>query len=587
MGVARPPDDGADDPGSAGSALPQLAAAHLRLEELVAELQERTSAALRSADRFRLLLEAVLAAGTGLSLPDVLKAIVEGACKLVDARYGALGVIGPNQELTEFVTFGIDDETRARIGPEPRGHGILGLLLRDPKPLMLRDLSQHPASVGFPPNHPPMRSFLGVPVRAGDAVFGNLYLTEKKGADEFSPADLDLVTALSVAAGLAVENATLYAEQRRREEWLDAIASINRNLLGGAVIDDVLQDIASSAAKIARADAVRLLLHERDAAALVVSATHGPHTESLGGARIPLEGTIAGDAFRKGETFLVEDASSHPGVFLPGLDAIGPGPVVYAPLVAADETLGVLAVDNTTTGRPFEPIDIDVVGSFGRQAALAIELARSRGDRERVHMLEDRERIGRNLHDTVVQRLFAVGMLLQASMADGSRVDGARVVKAIDEIDATIKDIRTSIFSLQTARPVGVRSAVLDLLREYEDGSGLQTHAVFDGPIDSGMPAPVADEVLAVVREAVSNVARHADAGRVDVEIRVGDAITVHVRDDGKGLPADRTRSSGLTNLEQRATALGGCLDVSGEPGGGTSLRWSVPRSPTEEGLRA
>jgi GAF domain-containing protein len=188
---------------SGGSDLPQLAAAHLRLEELVAELHERTSAALASAGRFRLLLDAILAAGTGLSLPDVLASIVAGACRLVDARYGALGVIGPNQELSEFFTYGIDDETRARIGPLPRGHGILGLLVRDPKPLMLRDLSEHPASVGFPAHHPPMKSFLGVPVRARNAVFGNLYLCEKEGADEFSATDLDLVSALAVAAGLA------------------------------------------------------------------------------------------------------------------------------------------------------------------------------------------------------------------------------------------------------------------------------------------------------------------------------------------------------------------------------------------------
>jgi signal transduction histidine kinase len=583
MGVGERPVAGPDDRGDVGSSLPQLAAAHLRLEELVAELQERTSAALLSAERFRLLLDAVLAAGTGLSLPDVLKAIVEGACRLVDARYGALGVIGPNQELSEFVTFGIDDETRARIGPEPRGHGILGLLVRDPKPLMLRDLAQHPASVGFPPNHPPMRSFLGVPVRARDAVFGNLYLTEKEGADEFSPTDLDLVTALAVAAGLAIENATLYAEQRRREEWLDAIAAINRNLLGGAGIDDVLQDIASSAAAVARADAVRLMLHDPADGGLVVSATHGEGTESLRGARLPLEGTIAGEAFRQGETFLVEDASSHPGVYLPAIEALDAGPVVYAPLVAADETLGVLAVDNARGGRVFESIDIDVVGSFARQAALAIELARSRGDRERIHLLEDRERIGRNLHDTVVQRLFAVGMLLQASMADGARIDGSRVVTAIDEVDATIKDIRTSIFSLQSVQPSGVRSTILDLLREYEDRAGLRTHAVFDGHVDSSIRGAVADDVLAVVREAVSNVARHADASRVDVEIRVGDEIVVEVRDDGKGLPAERGRSSGLANLERRASGLGGTFEAAGRSVGGTTLRWSVPSSAVQE----
>src|SRR4051812_26732429 len=206
-----------------GPELGRFGAAHLQLEELAAELQQRTEAAMVAADRFRMLLDAVFATGTGLSLPDVLSSIVDGAARITDARYGALGVIGPDRQLSEFVTVGVDDETRAAIGPEPRGHGILGLLITDPDPLMLRDLSQHPASVGFPPSHPTMRSFLGVPVRVRDCVFGNLYLCEKQGADEFTETDQELVQALAVAAGLAIENATLFEEERRREEWLDSI----------------------------------------------------------------------------------------------------------------------------------------------------------------------------------------------------------------------------------------------------------------------------------------------------------------------------------------------------------------------------
>lgn len=563
---------------SRGSDLPQLAAAHLRLEELVAELQERTSAALFSAERFRLLLDAVLAAGTGLSLPDVLKAIVEGASKLVDARYGALGVIGPNRELTEFVTYGVDEETRARIGPLPRGHGILGILVRDPKPLMLRDLSEHPASVGFPANHPPMRSFLGVPVRARNAVFGNLYLCEKEGADEFSPTDLDLVTALAVAAGLAIENATLYAEERRREEWLDGIAEIGRDLLAGKDVEPVLQDIALRAGSIARADAVRVLLYEPAANILRVAATHGERSSSIAGMEIPVDDTIAGDAFASGETQLVDDALHEPRVYLPAIEPLLPGPVVYAPLVGADGTLGVLSVDNTKGGRVFDPLDIEVIGSFARQAAIAIELARSRGDRERVHMLEDRERIGRNLHDTVIQRLFAVGMLLQASLADGGRVDAGRVANAIDEIDSTIKEIRTSIFTLSTQPTAGLRSEVVDLVNGYVERSELEARVVFDGPVDATVPDDLVGDVLAVVREAMSNVARHAAARTAQVTLRVeGDDLVVAVVDDGKGVPVDRARSSGLTNLEERARAHNGCFEVSSPAGGGTVLTWRVP----------
>jgi signal transduction histidine kinase len=567
------------------SNLPQLTAAHLRLEELVAELQERTSAALQSADRFRLLLDAVFAAGTGLSLPDVLRAIIEGACRLVDARYGALGVIGPDQELSEFVTYGIDDETRARIGPLPRGHGILGLLVRDPKPLMLRDLSEHPASVGFPPNHPPMRSFLGVPVRARDSVFGNLYLCEKEGAEEFSPTDLDLVTALAVAAGLAIENATLYEEGKRREEWLDAIAEIGRTALAGTRIDDVLQEVAARAATIARADAVRLLLGGPADDSLTIAATHGDRADVVGGMRVPIEGTIAGDVFRSGEARLVDDATAEPRVFLPALEPLLPGPVVYVPLTGSGEIVGVLSVDNTKGGRAFDDLDIQVIGSFARQAALSIELVRSRGDRERVQMLEDRERIGRNLHDTVVQRLFAVGMLLQATIGERPGPEADRVSKAIDEIDATIKEIRTSIFSLSSPARTGVRREILDLVHEYAERCGIEPHVVFEGPVDTGIPPDGVGDLLAVIREAVSNVARHANAKRVEVAVRLEGDVVVEVSDDGDGIPPDQRRRSGLANLEERAVARGGSLVVTSRPSGGTTLTWTVPA--VEGGARA
>jgi signal transduction histidine kinase len=559
--------------------LPQIAAAHLRLEELVAELHDRTSAAMLAADRFRVLLEAVLAAGTGLRLPDVLRAIVEGASQLVDARYGALGVLGPDGQLAEFVTYGIDDEERARIGHEPRGHGILGLLVRDSRPLRLRDLSEHPAAVGFPPDHPPMRSFLGVPVRVRDAVFGNLYLCEKQGGEEFTATDEELVSALAVAAGLAIENATLYAEGIRRGEWLDAIAEIGRELLGGAPLGDVLREIADRAAAIARADRARLMLRTGDAPNLEIVAVSGEGSAALVGTEVPVEGSVAGDAFSKGETLLVEEATDEPRVHLPALEGRDVGPVIYAPLLAADETLGVLSVDRTNGGRTFDSLDAEVVGSFARQAALAIDLARSRRDRERVRLLEDRERIGRNLHDTVVQRLFAVGMLLQATLAKGAGADGPRLTKAIDEIDATIKEIRTSIFTLSNPRGTGLRHEILSLVDDYAERCGFEGHVGFEGPVDAAIPPEVARQLVPVVREALSNVARHARAREVSVGLEVGEGITLRVVDDGVGLAGAPPHRSGLANLADRAAALGGTCTLRATPGGGTTLVWHVPDS--------
>jgi signal transduction histidine kinase len=556
--------------------LGQIEVAHLRLEELVSELQRRTEAALVAADRFRVLLEAVFAAGTGLSLPDVLRAIVDGAARLADAQYGALGVIGTGGELSEFVTYGIDDETRARIGPEPRGAGILGLLVRDPRPLMLRDLTQHPDSVGFPPNHPEMRSFLGVPVRVRDEVFGNLYLCEKRGADEFTETDQELVSALAVAAGLAINNATLFEQGRRREEWLDAIARIGHELLADAPLERVLDHIARDAMGIARADDVRLMLGDRDAEYLTVTATHGPRADATRDLRVPVEGTRAGDAFRTGQPCFVEDATTDARVYLPAIEALRPGPVIYAPLVAAHGTLGVLAVDNTRGGRSFDAVDVEVVASFARQAALAIDLARSRIDREHVNTLEDRERIGRNLHDTVIQRLFAVGMQLQASLSGDGGQQRDRVEKAIDEIDATIKEIRTSIFTLSTPPKQGLRHEIITLVDGYAEQAALAHHVVFDGPVDTAVAPAVAREVEAVVREAVSNVARHAHASRVDVTITAADHLVVEVADDGAGIDPHQTRRSGLANLDRRAAALGGTCECT-TSNAGTTIRWCVP----------
>ena len=530
-------------------------------------------------DRVRALLEAVLAVGTGLSLPDVLGSIVEGACRLAGARYGALGVVGSDEQLSQFLTVGIDEETRRRIGDEPRGHGILGLLVRDPKPLMLRDLSAHPSSVGFPPNHPPMRSFLGVPVRARDAVFGNLYLCEKQGADEFTATDQELVSTLAIAAGVAIENASLFAEERRREEWLAAIAEINHDLLGGAGVDSVLHGIAASAGAIARADAVRVMVCDDDRRTMTIVATHGTNAETTVGMKVPVEGTAAGDACITGETQVVDDATQDPRVFLPAIGALQPGSVVYAPVSGADGVFAVLSVDIAKGGRSFEALDIDVIGSFARQAGLAIELARSRGNQDRVRMLEDRERIGRNLHDTVIQRLFAVGMLLQATIKNRSGADSDRISRAIDEIDTTIKEIRTSIFTLAHQRDTGVRAEILELVQGYADVAGFEPHVLFDGPVDTAIPVEVASHLFAVVREAVSNASRHASAKRVEVSLVVTDQIVLQISDDGVGLPEKRVRRSGIANMEARAVELGGSLEVASVDGCGTTVTWRVPLS--------
>jgi signal transduction histidine kinase len=369
----------------------------------------------------RQLLDAVLTIGSDLDLPAMLQRIVEAAVALVDARYGALGVLDEGRtRLAQFITVGIDDETYRAIGDLPEGHGILGLLIVDAKPLRLPDLREHPDSYGFPPHHPPMRSFLGVPIRVRDEVFGNLYLTDKTSAEVFTDVDEELVIGLAAAAGVAIENARLHAR---------------------------VQELA---------------------------------------------------------------------------------------------------------------------------------------------LVEDRERIARDLHDSIVQRLFATGLSLQgaAGLIRGDPDAAARrVTAAVDDLDLTVKHIRSAIFGLESVVGQaigGLRRRVLDLVAEAGDMLGFEPTVLFEGQVDSATPEPVAADVLATLREGLSNVARHAQASRVDIVVAVdggaGHEILLRITDDGIGPPsADQPRGHGLDNMAARAEARGGSFEIGPSSPRGTEVAWRVP----------
>lgn len=366
----------------------------------------------------RQLLDAVVTIGSDLDLPAMLHRIAHSATELVDARYGALGVLDETgTRLSQFITVGIDDDTHRAIGHLPEGHGILGLLIVDAKPLRLPDLTEHPDSYGFPPNHPPMRSFLGVPIRVRDEVFGNLYLTDKMSAEVFTDVDEELAIGLASAAAVAIDNARLHAR---------------------------VQELA---------------------------------------------------------------------------------------------------------------------------------------------LVTDRERIARDLHDTVIQRLFATGLSLQGT-ARLVRSDPAatetRIEAAVDDLDLTVKHIRSAIFGLESTRigGPGLRDGVLSLLREAAGALGFEPKVLFDGEVDTSVPEEVATELLATLREALSNVARHAGASRVDVSLIVSDEVLLRVVDDGVGPPGpDAPRGHGLKNMAARAERHGGRLDLLPGPPSGTVLEWRVPKS--------
>ena len=394
-------------------------------EDLVQEVQVRMRTALDQQARLRLLLDAVLTMAADLSLDGVLSRIVEIASRLVDARYAALGVLADSDDagdkrLRTFIHHGISPDAATRIGDLPSGHGLLGLIIDRPEPLRLHDIADDPASYGFPPHHPPMHSFLGVPVRIRDRVFGNLYLTEKRDGTDFTVEDEEIVVALAAAAGVTIENARLYEEAQK-----------------------------------------------------------------------------------------------------------------------------------------------------------------ARADRERLAVLEDRDRIGRDLHDLIIQRLFAVGLGLQST---GRRLTDRpeivqRLDQAVDDIDATIKDIRRTIFALGSAEASDdVQAEVTRLVDRSAATLKFRPQLSFEGPVRTLVTSDLVPDLLAVLGEALSNAARHAFATSGSVTVTAGEEIVLTVSDDGRGMDQDVVES-GLANIRRRAEQRGGTFRVDSAPGGGTTLRWAVPRA--------
>jgi signal transduction histidine kinase len=553
---------------------------HLRLDDLLAELQVRLQAVLDTRDRAHALIEAVVAVGSQLELEMVLRQIVEAAVTLVSARYGALGVVGEADRLTEFVPVGLDESQIAAIDHWPEGRGLLGKLITDPRPLRLSDIATHPDSAGFPEGHPPMRSFLGVPVRIRDEVYGNLYLTEKRGGGDFDEDDEALVVALAAAAGVAIENARLYAEARRQQQWLRANAEVTQRLLSGDEPDEVLDLVTQHALEMSGADLVVLALPTGRREELLIEHACGDGAARARGLVLPTHGSASGIVMASGKPLAVEDFSSDPRVAAVAHEHMPLGPAVLVPLGPAGNVRGVLTAGRHQGALPLSPPAVEMLITFAAQAGIGLELAEHRRDAQRLVLFEDRDRIARDLHDQVIQRLFATGMSLQSATARmGDTEAGHRVQQAVDALDETIRDIRSAIFSLQSrgeADSAGMRGRILTVVEEMTDSLGFAPALRMAGPLDSQVPDPIADQALAALREALANTAKHAQASRVDVAVETGADLVLVVRDNGVGL-AKSTRRSGLANLAERASELGGSLRVATAEGGGTELEWRVP----------
>lgn len=547
-----------------------------------------------SASRERGLFSAVVAVAAGLELGATLRRIVQAAADLVQASYGALGVLGPDGRLTEFVHVGIDSATQAAIGSLPEGRGILGLLVRHPVPIRIDDLTTHPASVGFPPGHPVMRSFLGVPVRVRGQVFGNLYLTDKRGADGFSTSDERIVTALAAAAGVAIENARLYESSLMRERWQAALAQLNSAVLEGADAGEVLKIAAQRVVELTRSRAAFVALPGPNGELRVeivatdplpqapMSRWHVGATPADGdaddltrctGHQVTDNGPIA-EAFAQGQP--TRGAEPRPDAPTSELQLLA------FPLRNAEEVLGVLAVI-PQSGHNLTPDQVELASNCASQAALLLVLARGRREAGRLVLLEERDRIARDLHDLVIQRLFATGISLSgaARIPETPSSVVERLSSAVDALDTTVKEIRQTIFELH--RPVGTAAVGLRGLVLAEAAAaavvlGYTPATQFRGAVDASVSDELASDVIGVLREALANAAKHAQATHVEVLVAIaGSEIVVEVTDNGVGLPQELTRQSGLRNLAERAARHGGSVSFESAPSGGTVVTWRAP----------
>ncbi|GAA2073907.1 GAF domain-containing sensor histidine kinase [Microbacterium hatanonis] len=525
--------------------------------------------------QLRALLRANRAIVEDIDLPAVLRRVVESAVELVDAEYGALGVIGSDGSINQFIHVGMEVKTADAIGHPPAGHGLLGAVIAAADPIRLRHSADDPRAIGFPASHPPMGSFLGVPIRVRDRVFGNLYLTNAR-AGHFTSNDEHLTTSLAATAGVAIENAHLFAETQLRQRWAQAAAETTAAILSSET-DDVIGLVATRILDLAEADLVGIVFPTDDPDMLRIGVARGVGADAFEGQLVPARGSISASVIEGRQPRLLD---SFPVTRSGGVPTAG-GPALAVPLIAAARTLGVLVVTREVGRTSFTVADIGMVSDFADYVSVAMELSAARAAQQRMVLLEDRGRIARDLHDHVIQELFATGLDLHqtaGSLPSGPAV--ARIARAVDNLDLSISHIRTVIFALNAREEetVSVRHRILDLAHELAPLLARTPNISFAGPVDLLITGHLADDVLAVAREALTNIARHAHANSTILQLTAADGqILLEVRDDGHGF-TDKGRRSGLANLEQRAENRSGTFTVISVPGD-TRVRWMVPFS--------
>ncbi|MEB4210196.1 GAF domain-containing sensor histidine kinase [Mycobacterium sp. 94-17] len=528
------------------------------------------------------LLRVIVEIGAGLDRGAVLHRIISAARELTSAPYGALAIRDEDGNLVSFVHEGMDDEAVRLIGHPPVGKGLLSLSLLDTPALRMDDLTTHSAAVGFPEHHPPMRAFLAVPITIRDNVFGNLYLTHVDPGRVFSESDEMAARALAFAAAVAIDNAQVFERERTSVKWMEASREITAALLSRPEPHRrPLQLIAERARALTGAEqAIVLVPAEGDTPdgevdTLVVSAAVGLNASEVLGQRVPVEGSTSGTVYRSGEPLITEEFR-YP---IQSFTDVGQRPAILMPLRARDEVVGVIVIARGVDEQPFDAGYLDLVSDFATHAAIALALASAREDARQLAVLAERERIAHDLHDHVIQRIFAAGLNLQGTLARARSPEVAdRLGRTLVDLQTIIEEIRTTIFALKS--PVAghddFRQRIQRVVADLTANADLVTTVRLDGPM-AAVGDALADHAEAVTTEAVSNAVRHAGASRLTVEISVADMFILNVIDDGRGIPAGNTRRSGLANMQRRAEQLGGTCEVTSPPAGGTRVHWVVP----------
>jgi signal transduction histidine kinase len=549
----------------------------LEFEAVLAQFVQRSQQLIVSQSRLRDLIRVNNDLTSKLDLPTVLHRIVEIGLELLNARYAAMGVIGDESRVEQFIHIGMDPEVVEQIDHLPEGKGLLGALIDDPHPVRLDKIAEDARSSGFPENHPPMQNFLGVPIRVRDEVYGNLYVTDSlNGA--FSAEDEELAEALAATAGIAIENARLFDDSAYRDRWSSALAETARRLMRDEEEEEHLGVIVDQVRRLADADLVSIGRITAAGTEIFVDRASGIGAEDLMTMSFPFDGTFAGGAIAPGDPILVSESSAFEIHGFAHRALLGNSIVI--PFTRGDQLAGVLTLSRTARRPPFSVRDLDMGASFASHISVAIDRAESRRGRRRVALLEDRSRIARDLHDHVIQRLFGTGLSLQAAAATADPETAARIMTQIKEIDSAIAQIRQSIFAMQRdpdTTTVSLRARILEIVGRVADQLSSRPRVTFLGPVDLMVSGDLTDDVAAVVTESLANTVRHAGPAKVTVTIAaVSGEVSIEVIDDGVG-PGTSPRLSGLFNLRQRAEARGGEFEIHEAIGGGTRVSWIAP----------